>query len=66
MPSLKATQVDPVEFDAHLKFTDGRVPYQHVYAALKYHKEGVKLSLFQVDGGDQRLYCVLHEIFEER
>jgi hypothetical protein len=63
---LKAIRVDPVKYAKIMQSTKDIVSFHFVYAALHYYfdgrLEGVNLTLFKVVCGNDRLYCVIHEI----
>jgi hypothetical protein len=63
--NLQANKVAEADYEPILQFTKTRIPFHFIYAALKHQKDGllekIRLSLFEVLNGEQRLYCVLHE-----
>lgn len=70
LKKLEAHLVDKSQHQQILDFTVKNIDFHHVFSALKYHEQGrlesVKLSLFEVKDGERLLYCILHELFEER
>lgn len=69
-PKLEAHLLFPRDYSDVLTYTKDLIDFHHVYAVLKHQEqrrlERVDLTLFVVVQGDQRLYCVIHELLRER
>jgi hypothetical protein len=67
---MEVTLIRPTDYLSVLEFAKNRLDFHHIFAAIKYfldgRLEGVEITIFQIIDENRRLYCVIHEILNER